>query len=111
MTGQLNSIGLKATTHSGAAPALVDQMTAYLKAGHSAIVNGAFQTSDGHFLSVTGMTTGPNGEPMYLVNDSNRAADGSPNSHTLPPVCARSQLEAFLNGRAQYGTPGYSTVE
>ncbi|WP_165606010.1 hypothetical protein [Mycolicibacterium mucogenicum] len=111
MTKQLNDVGLKSTEHSGAPSALVDQMTSDLKAGHMAIVNGAFPTSDGHFISVTGVKTGPNGETLYLVNDSNRAADGTAGAHTLPPLSTRSQLEAFLRERANYGTPGYSTVE
>lgn len=115
MTSQLNDFGLKSEYHTAASydqiPGLVDQMTSDLRAGHSAIVNGAPQPGGGHFLSVTGITTGPNGETLYLVNDSNRASDGSLSSGTLPHPCTRQQLTTFLENRASAGPPGYSTVE
>lgn len=111
MSQQLSDMGIPSTSHmSNDASALVDQMTVDLNAGHSAIVNGAFPGSDGHFISVTGTTTGPNGETLYVVNDSNRVSDGSPNANTIPSPCTRSQLEKFLSDRKQYGMPGYSTV-
>lgn len=111
MTQQLNEIGVPSTAHTGDPAALVDQMTNDLSQGNQAIVNGAFPGSSGHFISVTGLTTGPNGETLYLVNDSNRVSDGNPNGHTIPSPCTRSQLQEFLAARAQYGPPGYSTVE
>ena len=110
MSQQLTEIGVPSESHTGDPSALVDQMTTDLNNGHSAIVNGAFPGSQGHFISVTGTTTGPNGETLYVVNDSNRVSDGSSNNHTVPSPCTRSQLEQFLRDRAQYGPPGYSTV-
>ncbi|WP_255788965.1 hypothetical protein, partial [Mycobacteroides abscessus] len=114
MSKQLTDFGLPSTAHTAQGkeqvPALVDQMTADLQAGRSAIVNGAPEPGGGHFLSVTGITTGPNGETLYLVNDSNRVSTGSPNSGTLPNPCTRAQLEQFLINRASAGAPGYSTI-
>ena len=113
LTQQLNDMGLHSTNHSGTNPsALVDELTTDLGQGHQAIVNGAFPGSDGHFISVTGTTTGPNGETLYVVNDSNRDSAGNPNGNTLPSPCTRAQLEKFFQDRKDVGgTPGYSTIE
>jgi hypothetical protein len=114
MSSQLRQFGLQSEFHTASAeqlPALMDQMTSDLRAGRSAIVNGAPQPGGGHFLSVTGITTSPSGETMYIVNDSNRVSDGSANSGTIPYPCTREQLMTFLHNRTSAGPAGYSTVE
>jgi uncharacterized protein YukE len=115
MSSQLRQYGLHSDYHTAATaeqlPALVDQMTSDLRAGRSAIVNGAPQPGGGHFLSVTGITTGPTGETMFLVNDSNRVSDGSANGGTIPYPCTREQLTEFLRNRTSAGPAGYSTIE
>ncbi len=115
MSEQLNNVGLKSEYHTasqtGGVPGLVDKLTDDVKSGNVAVVNGSVTPGGGHFVSITGVTTGPNGETMYLVNDSNRVSDGSLNSGTLPYPCTRAQLTTFLNNRVSAGDPGYSTID
>ncbi|WP_157886135.1 hypothetical protein [Mycobacteroides saopaulense] len=95
---------------------LVDQLTSDLQSGKFAIVNGSVTPStdpnmNGHILSITGTTVGPNGETMYLVNDSNRRSDGVANGGTLRNPSTREELMRFLMNRTAIGVPpGYATI-
>jgi uncharacterized protein YukE len=107
MSNDLTGFGIPSTAHvSRDTDGLLQQMRADLQAGRSAIVNGAFPGSSGHFISITGIDSDGN----FLVNDSNRPSGGGMNGNTLPHHATAAEVKAFLDARASYGAPGYSTV-
>jgi hypothetical protein len=102
MSSDLTGFGISSTAHvSKDTQSLLQQLQTDVQAGRAVIVNGAFPGSDGHFISITGMDSDGN----FLVNDSNR-----PSGHTLPRHATPAEIKAFLDARATYGAPGYSTV-
>lgn len=110
MSGDLTGWGIPSMPHASTdTGGLVRDLRADLLAGHSAILNGAFPGSVGHFISVTGIDKDGN----FLVNDSNRLPGGGMNGNTLPRHATAAEIEAFFKARlinSGGAAPGYSTV-